>query len=68
MTAHPMASWFETRGVAALTMRVGEDLILRPLGRVSKDDAIALETARPEAATRPALRRLATVPAAASQG
>jgi hypothetical protein len=29
MTAYPMASWFETRGVAALlTMRV-RDLILR---------------------------------------
>jgi hypothetical protein len=36
----PVASWFETRGVAALlTMRV-QDLILRSgVSRVSKDEA-----------------------------
>jgi hypothetical protein len=41
--AHPTATWFETRGVAALlTMRV-LDLILRspPQVAVSKDEATA---------------------------
>jgi hypothetical protein len=44
MTAHPVASWFETRGVAALlTMRV-QDLILRSgVSRVSKDEITELE-------------------------
>jgi hypothetical protein len=48
---HPTATWFETRGVAALlTMRVS-DLILRspPQAGVSKDEATALENAPAEA-------------------
>jgi hypothetical protein len=47
IAAHPTATWFETRGVAALlTMRVS-DLILRspPQAGVSKDEAAALENA-----------------------
>jgi hypothetical protein len=46
MSAHPVASWFETRGVAALlTMRV-QDLILRSgVSRVSKDEITELEDA-----------------------
>ena len=41
-----MASWFETRGVAALTMRVS-NLIPgeRALARVSKDEGSVLENA-----------------------
>jgi hypothetical protein len=47
IAAHPTATWFETRGVAALlTMRVS-DLILRspPQAGVSKDEATTLENA-----------------------
>jgi hypothetical protein len=47
IAAHRAATWFETRGVAALlTMRVS-DLILRspPQAGVSKDEATALENA-----------------------
>ena len=46
MSAHPVAPWFETRGVAALlTMRV-QDLILRSgVSRVSKDEITELENA-----------------------
>jgi hypothetical protein len=47
MIAHPRATWFETRGAAALlTMRVS-DLILRspPQAGVSNDEATARENA-----------------------
>jgi len=44
MTAHPGASWFETRGVATLLAMRVEDLILRSaLARASKDEAAVLE-------------------------
>ena len=49
MTAHPGASWFETRGVATLLAMRVEDLILRTLrsalARVSKDEAAVPEKA-----------------------
>jgi hypothetical protein len=44
MSAYPMASWFETRGVAALlTMRVQGLIPRSALLRVSKDEAAKTE-------------------------
>ena len=60
IAARPAASWFETRGVAALlTMRVS-DLILRSTAKrcVSKDEATAAEFS-----TSPSPRKLAVAAA-----
>jgi hypothetical protein len=39
MTAYPVASWFETRGVAALLPMRGSDLILRSIANGSRECA-----------------------------
>ena len=64
MAAPLVASWFETREDALLTMRVG-DLILRSIAKrcVSKDEAIEVEIALGNAtrATRLCRRQLQLV-------